>query len=448
MEPIEILPQTIVLRNTGKYDQKVMVRDAGFILPAGEEVKVMAEESWEVIAYLSQEREGLEVDIVETGDGGKVEISTSIPTNGHNLTVKNPNLNLSVKEGDYYVTGSMAVADQSVLNAWGFSPEVKNVFVVKVTFEGEIDPETFSGTCYGTQVKPITYDKFDGPNYIYYIFNGNIPEFTIVYKANSTAEQKTIKVYNQATLEQAIPTSVENVTLVKSIDMGLGAVSLTNSKLKITKKSAGNYEVSGTMDLQDVATTQKLTYDPNTVRNFFVAAISLDLPAGVTFDVNTMSSSVTGTMPRGMDDVPKTLKNTDKIEGNTYTWLFNGKTSVITIKYTASDNVERTITITNKATLTTETQEFTKEVEGVVQGMEGSEYVTTVNVACETGWPFTGEYTITPGENCTRGVMDNIFGNGGMAQVKLYGTTDKVTMKATLKYTGTSDYQQTQPSND
>lgn len=67
MEPIEILPQTIVLRNTGKYDQKVMVRDAGFILPAGEEVKVLAEESWEVIAYLSQEREGLEVNIVESG---------------------------------------------------------------------------------------------------------------------------------------------------------------------------------------------------------------------------------------------------------------------------------------------------------------------------------------------------------------------------------------------
>lgn len=40
--------------------------------------------------------------------------------------------------------------------------------------------------------------------------------------------------------------------------------------------------------------------------------------------------------------------------------------------------------------------------------------------------------------------MDNIFGNGGMAQVKLYGTTDSVTMKATLKYTGTSDYKQTQ----
>lgn len=311
MEPIEILPQTIILRNTGKYDQKVMVRDAGFILPVGEEIKVLAEESWEVIAYLSQEREGLEVNIIESGSS-----------------------------------------------------------------------------------------------------------------------------------------TTENVTLVKSIDMGLGAVSLTNSKLKITKKSAGNYEVSGTMDLQDVATTQKLTYDPNTVRNFFVAAISLDLPAGVTFDVNTMSSSVTGTMPRGMEDVPKTLKNTDKIEGNTYTWLFNGKTSVITIKYTASDDVERTITITNKATLVTETQEFTKEVEGLVQNMEGSEYVTGINVACETGWPFTGEYTITPGENCTRGIMDNIFGNGGMAQVKLYGTTDKVTMKATLKYTGTSDYQQTQPSND
>lgn len=212
MEPIEILPQTIVLRNTGKYDQKVMVGDAGFILPAGEEVKVLAESSWEVIAYLSQEREGLEVDTMETGNGGKVEVSTSIPTNGHNLTVKNPNLNLSVKDGDYYITGSMAVADQSVLNAWGFGPEVKNVFVVKVTFEGEIDPETFSGTCYGTQVKPITHDKFDGPNYIYYIFNGNIPEFTIVYKANATAKQKTIKVYNQATLEQATSASVENVT--------------------------------------------------------------------------------------------------------------------------------------------------------------------------------------------------------------------------------------------
>lgn len=135
-----------------------------------------------------------------SGNGGTVAMSDTIPFNGTEMTVSNPDLTAKIVDGDYYIGGTMAPIDPAVKAAWGYSDDVKNVFVVKVTFEGDIDPETFSGTCVGTETKPITYDKFDGPDYIYYIFNGNVKEFTITYKANSEAEEKTIKIYNQATL--------------------------------------------------------------------------------------------------------------------------------------------------------------------------------------------------------------------------------------------------------
>ena len=243
----------------------------------------------------------------------------------------------------------------------------------------------------------------------------------------------------------ATATTSGTVTQQYSIDMGQGEVTLGNSHLHIDQSAPGAYTVSGTMDLQDVATVQKLTYDPNTVRNFFVATIHLDLPEGVTFDANTMSSTVTGTMPSGMQDVEKTLQNSDVISGNDYTWLFNGKTSTITVKYIASDGIERTVTITNKATLVEQTQQFTAQVSGLVQGMEDGKYVTSVNVPCETGWPFHGEWSITPGNNCTGGKMVSIFGNGAWAEVHLYSDTDKVTIEGTLTYTGTSNYEQQQP---
>ena len=243
----------------------------------------------------------------------------------------------------------------------------------------------------------------------------------------------------------AQPATSATVAQQHSIDMGQGAVPLANASLSLVETASGAYAVRGTIDLQDVATVQKLTYDPNTCRNFFIAAITLDMPDGVTFDVNTMPSLVTGTMPSGMPDVNKTLKNSDLIEDNTYTWLFNGKTNVITVKYTASDGLERTVTITNEATLTSQTQEFTGIViQANVEGQEGDLYVGTVNVPCNLGWPFHGEWTITPGENCTEGIMTSIFGNGSQAQVKLKGPSN-ATMRATLSYTGTSNYQGEQP---
>ena len=133
-------------------------------------------------------------------NGGTVEMSDTIPFNGSDMSVPNPDLTAKIENGDYYIGGTMSKASQEVLSAWGYGEDVTHLFVVKVVFNGDIDPDTFSGTCVGTESKPITYAKFDGPNYIYYIFNGNIKEFTITYKANSEAEEQTIKIYNEAAL--------------------------------------------------------------------------------------------------------------------------------------------------------------------------------------------------------------------------------------------------------
>lgn len=135
--------------------------------------------------------------------GGTIEMSTTIPFDGADMTVSNPDLTAEIKDGDYYIGGTMALADPAVLKAWGYDDTVKNVFVVKVIFDGEIDPETFSGTCNALQNKPISYDKFDGPNFIYYIFAGATKTITITYKANAEAEEKTITIHNDAVLEGA-----------------------------------------------------------------------------------------------------------------------------------------------------------------------------------------------------------------------------------------------------
>ena len=150
------------------------------------------------------------VSVPISAAGGTVALSDTIPFNGKEMVVSNPDLTAELIDGDYYITGTMAVIDPAVKAAWGYGADVNNVFVVKVTFDGEIDPATFSGTCVGTESKAISYSKFDGPDYIYYIFNGNIKEFTITYKANADAEEKTIKIYNNATLAPA--TTVEEGT--------------------------------------------------------------------------------------------------------------------------------------------------------------------------------------------------------------------------------------------
>lgn len=140
------------------------------------------------------------VKIPTSSAGGTVEMSDTIPFDGTDMVVSNPELTAEIRDGDYYIGGTMAVADPAVLKAWGYDSTVKNVFVVKVVFDGDIDPETFSGTCNGLTEKPISYDKFDGPNYIYYIFAGSTKTITITYKANADAEEKTITIHNEAVL--------------------------------------------------------------------------------------------------------------------------------------------------------------------------------------------------------------------------------------------------------
>lgn len=148
----------------------------------------------------------LKIDGVEVplkADGGKVEMLDQITLNGQTMTVSNPNLVTKVTAAGYDISGEMAVADPAVCKAWGY-PEGSHLFTTRVVFDGDIDPETFSGTCDGVvKGKPISYDKFDGPNYIDYIFSGETKEIVIKYKANADAEEKTITITNNATMAGA-----------------------------------------------------------------------------------------------------------------------------------------------------------------------------------------------------------------------------------------------------
>lgn len=131
-------------------------------------------------------------------DGGTVSPSSTISLGGVEMDVPNPDLVMKLEGGEYHVTGKIAAASDEVTTAWGYDKGA-HLYVVKVEFEGDIDPDTFSGTCDGKiPNKPITYDKFDGPNYIYYIFESVTKVITITYKANADAEEKVIKIYNDA----------------------------------------------------------------------------------------------------------------------------------------------------------------------------------------------------------------------------------------------------------
>lgn len=148
----------------------------------------------------------LKIDGVEVplkADGGKIEMLDQITLNGQTMTVSNPNLVTKVTAAGYDIGGEMAVADPAVCQAWGY-PEGSHLFTTRVVFDGDIDPETFSGTCDGkVPNKPILYSKFDGPNYIDYIFSGETKKIVIKYKANKDAEEKTITINNNATMAGA-----------------------------------------------------------------------------------------------------------------------------------------------------------------------------------------------------------------------------------------------------
>lgn len=158
------------------------------------------------------------VNVPVKADGGTVEMLDQITLNGQTMTVSNPNLVTTVTAAGYDISGEMAVADPAVCKAWGY-PEGSHLFTTRVVFDGDIDPETFSGTCDGVvKGKPISYDKFDGPNYIDYIFSGETKEIVIKYKANADAEEKTITITNNATMAGAEDAGEEEEVLEEPVE--------------------------------------------------------------------------------------------------------------------------------------------------------------------------------------------------------------------------------------
>lgn len=119
------------------------------------------------------------------------------------VTIQNNDLYVTVDNNVFNVEGKMDYVQPADIAKLGYASDVHNLFIVKVTFEGEIIPSQFTGTCIGTETKPIVYSKFDGPNYIYYVLNGNIKKFTITYKSNNSEPERTIIINNNAELKSA-----------------------------------------------------------------------------------------------------------------------------------------------------------------------------------------------------------------------------------------------------
>lgn len=59
------------------------------------------------------------VAIQLTSDGGTVSPSNSIPFNGVDMSVPNPDLVVKLEGGEYHLTGKIAAASDSITTAWG-----------------------------------------------------------------------------------------------------------------------------------------------------------------------------------------------------------------------------------------------------------------------------------------------------------------------------------------
>lgn len=148
-------------------------------------------------------------------DKARLNLYKTVNIFDSDLSVPNPDLIITADEaGDFHIGDKIAYTNPETIKKFGYpDPAPQNLFIIKVTFEGEID-ETFSGTITGKDPKPIEYSKFDGDNFMYWCLFGTTSEYTVKYKANSSAEEKEFKIKIDAelgsqtrTISAALPVS-------------------------------------------------------------------------------------------------------------------------------------------------------------------------------------------------------------------------------------------------
>lgn len=115
-----------------------------------------------------------------------------------NISIPNPDLFLKLKDGEYHLTGKIAATSKEATSTLDYR-EGSHLWVLKVVLMGDIDPNHFMMSIYRDEdANMITYDKFNGTNFTYIIFDSSVKTISISYEINSKEGAKNFKIYNEA----------------------------------------------------------------------------------------------------------------------------------------------------------------------------------------------------------------------------------------------------------
>lgn len=152
------------------------------------------------------------VTIPTASSEGTIQLTDTVISGGRTFDIVNPDLTVTLENNGYTLSGTVSPASDETTTYWGYEKDAP-LYVVRVVFDGITDitdPEqaaAFSGVCNGkTDAKPIDPAKFDGPNYIDYVFDASQKDYsvgsgpiTIEYSTDNKATTKTITITNKTT---------------------------------------------------------------------------------------------------------------------------------------------------------------------------------------------------------------------------------------------------------
>ena len=196
------VPCMVTVKNSSNRDRKLSIPgyNSFVIIKPGDLFRYEAKTSQEVIGFLSQEAEGLEI----AWEGSGETITSFKKEEGEVLGVNlaNPKLQVSGNGDEIEVNGVMAHFGEGDIKKFGFPETVKNMFGLKITVVGADDTATVTVSGDGREPNKYTKKDFDGDDFIYVVFRGDRRYYIVRIKATADSEERVIHINMNASLAQ------------------------------------------------------------------------------------------------------------------------------------------------------------------------------------------------------------------------------------------------------
>lgn len=153
------------------------------------------------------------VDIPVSSTQGTIQVQNSVSLNGQSFEIDNPDLTVTLNNNEYVLSGTASPASSATTTAWGYEADAP-LYVVRVVFDGITDindPEQaakFRGVCNGKiENKPIDPTKFDGPNYIDYVFDASGKDYWVYQNSQDISIIYTTEFDGEGEFDPSDPTN-------------------------------------------------------------------------------------------------------------------------------------------------------------------------------------------------------------------------------------------------